>query len=152
IDFATFGRALTLEGSHWSALTPIRPLRSARLIHVHDERSLLTSRLSIDERVLHYLAGVNYLDPRLQSLVRGFGSAGPLARSQRAAVDSAVRALESCAGRMLVQLAGDDRAAQREVARMIAEHWGLGLRILRGGDLPASRTDRDSLAALWNRE
>jgi hypothetical protein len=151
-NFATFSQALALEGSHWSALTPIRPLRAARLIHVHDERALLTSRLSIEERVLHYLAGVNYLDPRFQSQIHKVEASGPLARSQQSVVDPAIGALEIRKGRMIVQLEGDDRAAQREVARRIAEHWGLGLRATRSTDLLARRADLDNLAALWNRE
>jgi hypothetical protein len=151
-DFATFAQALAIEGAHWSAITPMRPLRASRLIHVHDERSLLASRISIEERVLHYLAGVNYLDPKLQSLVRQSSAAGPLARRQRAVVDTAIRTLGSRNGRMIVRLMGDDRAAQHEVARRIAEHWGLGLRSLCCGDLPLSRSELDGLAALWNRE
>jgi ATPase family associated with various cellular activities (AAA)/Winged helix domain, variant len=152
VSFATFAQALALEGAHWTAITPVGALRASRLIHVHDERALLASRLSIEERVLHYLAGVNYLDPRLQSLVRKYETTSPLARSQQSAVEHAIQALEARNARMIVQLSGDDRAARREVARRISAHWGLGLRTTRSSDLRASRLDPDSLVALWNRE
>src|SRR5262245_52208188 len=52
--FATFGLALAaLADPHWSALTPVRPLRLWRLLELKDEQALASSRLSIDERVLH---------------------------------------------------------------------------------------------------
>ncbi|HMZ56762.1 MAG TPA: ATP-binding protein, partial [Nitrospira sp.] len=67
---ATFGLALAaLDHSHWSALAPMAPLRRWRLLEVDDSAGLVNGRLRIDERVLHYLAGVNYLDPRLQPLL-----------------------------------------------------------------------------------
>ena len=56
---ATFGLALAaLEAPHWSALAPDRPLRRWRLLEVDDAAGLARGRLRIDERVLHYLAGV----------------------------------------------------------------------------------------------
>ena len=69
--YATFGLALsTLPEAHWSALTPDRPLRRFRLLEVEPGHSLTTAPLRIDERILHYLAGVNLLDHRLQSLLQ----------------------------------------------------------------------------------
>jgi hypothetical protein len=68
---ATFGMALAaLEEPHWSALTPARPLRRWRLIDVEPGPSLTAAPLRIDERILHFLAGLNLLDPRLQPLLR----------------------------------------------------------------------------------
>src|SRR6185503_5177360 len=65
----TFGLALAaLVGPHWSALTPAAPLRRWRLIDVAPGDLLTASRLQIDERVLHYLTGVSYVDARLQWL------------------------------------------------------------------------------------
>ena len=59
----TFGLALaTLPDPHWNALTPNAPLRRWRLIEVGMGNLLTASPLRIDERVLHYLSGVQYLD------------------------------------------------------------------------------------------
>ena len=53
---ASFGLALAvLPDPHWSALTPVRPLRRWRLIDAADDGALVAARLRIDERVLHYL-------------------------------------------------------------------------------------------------
>jgi SpoVK/Ycf46/Vps4 family AAA+-type ATPase len=150
--FATFAQATTLADAHWSAFTPVRPLRAARLIQVHDERSLLNSRLSLEERTLHYLAGVNYLDPRLQSIIERIDATGILSSSQESSVESTIRLLENGGPKLLVQLTGDDRGAQREVARRVAAHWGLSLRGVRSGDLPTGRAERDALVGMWNRE
>jgi hypothetical protein len=52
--YATFGLALAaLAGPHWSAITPVRPLRLWRLVEIRDDQGLADSRLRIDERVLH---------------------------------------------------------------------------------------------------
>ena len=55
---------------HWSALAPVSPLRRWRLVEVDESAGLTRGRLRIDERILHYLAGVNYLDVRLRGLLR----------------------------------------------------------------------------------
>ena len=57
--FPTFSLALAaLPEAHWSAMTPAAPLRRWRLIEMGTGSALTVSPLRIDERVLHYLAGV----------------------------------------------------------------------------------------------
>ena len=69
--YATFGLApAALAEPHWSALTPSRPLRRFRLVEVEPGHGLTTAPLRIDERILHYLAGVNAPDPRLHSMIQ----------------------------------------------------------------------------------
>jgi AAA+ superfamily predicted ATPase len=150
----TFSVALArLSEPHWSALTPVSPLRAWRLIEVRDERPLTSSRLSLDERVLHYIAGLNYLDPRLQDIVRPQADETLLSNSQMAVVDSVMDELEARpASSHIVQLHGDDPVGQREVARRIAEQVGLKLHVLRSQDIPASVQEADALALLWSRE
>jgi hypothetical protein len=66
----TFSLALAaLPGPHWSALTPAGALRRFRLVEIDASRGFITAPLRIDERILHFLAGINQLDPRLASLV-----------------------------------------------------------------------------------
>ena len=68
----TFGLALAaLPDAHWSALTPDGPLRRWRLVEPAPGEALTTGPLRIDERVLHYLAGVPTLDERLRGPRRG---------------------------------------------------------------------------------
>ncbi len=61
-DRPDFSLALAvLPDAHWSALTPSAPLRHWRLIDIRAGDTLVTSPLRIDERVLHYLTGLQYL-------------------------------------------------------------------------------------------
>ena len=63
-----FSLALSaLPGAHWSALNPAASLRRWKLLEVVNGATLTSSALRVDERVLHYLAGVNTLDARLLS-------------------------------------------------------------------------------------
>ncbi|MZE79462.1 AAA family ATPase, partial [Streptomyces sp. SID5475] len=69
--YPTFSLALAaLTEPHWSALTPVAPLRRWRLVELDDETRLTTSRLRTDERILHFLLGSPYLDARLHGLLR----------------------------------------------------------------------------------
>jgi hypothetical protein len=82
---ATFGLALAaLDAPHWSALAPVSPLRRWRLVEVDELAGVARGRLRIDERILHYLAGVNYLDLRLRSLLREATPPTAMANAHRA--------------------------------------------------------------------
>ena len=70
MGYPTFSLALaSLPDGHWSAITPAAPLRFWRMIGLSGDRSLTQDRLRIDERILHYLTGVQYIEERLTSLV-----------------------------------------------------------------------------------
>ncbi|MGW0375524.1 ATP-binding protein, partial [Streptomyces coeruleorubidus] len=67
----TFSLALAaLAEPHWSALTPVSPLRRWRIVELDDDTRLTTSRLRLDERILHFLLGSPYLDTRLHGQAR----------------------------------------------------------------------------------
>ncbi|MFE0517047.1 AAA family ATPase, partial [Streptomyces sp. NPDC058964] len=69
--YPTLSLALAaLDGPHWSAVTPVAPLRRWRIVELEDESRLTTSRLRIDERILHFLLGSAYLDTRLHGQLR----------------------------------------------------------------------------------
>src|SRR6266516_4670741 len=109
--FPTFGFALAaLSEPHWSALSPSAPLRRWRLIEVNTAESLTNGRIRIDERVLHYLAGVSHLDDRLSGLLEWVAVPGDLPPSHQAHVHTVVRAWSSLTESTLaaVQLSGDD--------------------------------------------
>ncbi len=95
--FPTFALALALfDEPTWDALSPERPLRHWRLIEINQPgaQPLTTSPSQIDERVVNYLKGLNYVDDRLSPLLVPFDAASPgleLPPSQQRAVDVAVR-------------------------------------------------------------
>jgi AAA+ superfamily predicted ATPase len=150
----TFGLALAkLASPHWSALTPARPLRLWRLIDLSDERAVTSSRIRIEERLLHYLVGVNYIDPRLRPYLHAHASPAPLGDSQAELINQVIATVEGHAGTSrLIQLSGEDPAGQIEVARRTAEHVGLSLHSLRAADIPANAQECQELSTLWVRE
>jgi len=149
---ATFGLALAvLADPHWSALTPVRPLRRWRLVEPCDDSVLVLARLRIDERILHLLAGVNYLDPRLQPLLRLIPAPEVMAASQEAASQAIARAMGGSPS-PVVQLTGNDRYGKRDVAASAAARCGRALYALSEQDLPSGPHDLDALATLWERE
>ena len=84
-DYPTFGLALAaLPGAHWSALSSASPLRYWRLVSLDAVDSLTAGRLRIDERVLHFLAGVDAPDERLQHLLETEAPCGRLVPSHQA--------------------------------------------------------------------
>src|SRR5829696_176850 len=115
---ATFGLALAvLPDAHWSALSPAAPLRHWRLVEVGGE-SLTRSPLRIDERVVHYLAGVEYLDERLEGFVQTVRTADePLPSQRELAGRLAATWSRSLGGTWPVaQVSGGDREGRRAVA------------------------------------
>ncbi|HWT02998.1 MAG TPA: AAA family ATPase [Pyrinomonadaceae bacterium] len=155
--YPTFGLGLAaLLEAHWSALTSNAPLRRWRLIELeHGQDYLVNARLRIDERVLHYLAGVSHLDERLRGLVEPVAvpaelpdSHGELAR-RVAEFWANDRRDEASA---VVFLAGADSAGKRAVAAAASAALGLGLHVLRAADVPQLVAEREALARLWERE
>jgi len=151
----TFSLALAvLPGAHWSALTRASPLRRWSLIAVGQGDTLTTSPLSIDERVLHYLTGLSYIDERLQSLISLVPTPSELPESHR---NLARRIADtwSRSGRdfsPIIQLCGDENAGKRDIVASACDILGLQLHAIRGADIPNTVTDREMLARLWERE
>lgn len=71
-QYATFELALSLfENAHWSAISPTSPLRRFKLITVVEYQNVPVVKcpIKIEERVLHYLLGVSYVDRRLYNVL-----------------------------------------------------------------------------------
>ncbi|WP_158891583.1 ATP-binding protein [Amycolatopsis anabasis] len=150
--YPTFSLALAAFAEpHWGALTPVAPLRRWRLIELDDSGALATARLRIDERILHFLAGIPYLDTRLHGLVAPAGEPDALPPSH-ARVAERVAASWAATARAHGELVGADRRTRREVAAAAARASGLTLHVVEGADLPADPRDRDALGRLWERE
>ncbi|MGW7366508.1 ATP-binding protein, partial [Streptomyces sp. NPDC054841] len=151
----TFSLALAaLADAHWSALTPVAPLRRWRLVELDDETRLTTSRLRLDERILHFLVGSPYLDARLHGLLRRTSVPDTLPSSYDLAA-SRVAAGWTGAGRsapLRVELVGGDLRSRADIAAAAARRSGLGLYSMAAEDVPTDPAERDRLARLWQRE
>ncbi len=151
----TFSLALAaLSAPHWSALAPAGALRGWRLIEVGPERPLTTAPLHIDERVLHFLTGVRYLDERLRGFVRPLAFAGPLPAAQRGAAELIAAAWRNASGSPWLPLAHlcGTKAGVRRLAGAACELAGLNLHLLPAHAVPDGAAERESLLLLWERE
>ncbi|MEV8395391.1 MULTISPECIES: ATP-binding protein [unclassified Streptomyces] len=151
----TFSLALAaLVEPHWSALTPVAPLRRWRLVELADETRLTTSRLRLDERILHFLVGSPYLDARLHGLLRRTSAPDSLPASYERAADRVAAGLGGAGpyAPLRVELVGGDLRSRADIAAAAARRSGLGLYALAADDLPTDPAERDRLARLWQRE
>src|SRR5579864_3514056 len=83
--YPTFSLALAaLPEPHWEALVPDAPLRYWRLIEVGTGSLMTLNALRVDERILHYLTGMQHLDERLVGLVQPARNTGNLVPSHAA--------------------------------------------------------------------
>ncbi len=147
----TFGLAMAaLPEPHWSALAPSSPLRRFRLVEVDTNNGLTSAPLRIDERILHYLAGENRLDARLQPIMSASATPGWIAEGHQAAACQMARLLDSQSP-PVIQLCGDDAHGQEDIAAVAAQAKGLKLFTLCPEDLAAG-PDLNLLAVLWERE
>jgi hypothetical protein len=154
-SYATFGLAMAIfPDARWSALTPARPLRRFGLVDLTSASQGLTSApLRIDERILHYLAGLNALDARLEGLLQGRPAPNWIAGDHLAATTQAVHVLESHSQYgPILHLCGDDPDGQEDTATVAALRAGRKPYVLRSGELPAVGPDLEQIAALWQRE
>jgi ATPase family associated with various cellular activities (AAA)/Winged helix domain, variant len=152
---ATFGLALAaLPGPHWSALAPTAPLRHWRLADFGATGGLTRAPLRLDERILHYVAGVRHLDARLSPFVDPLGESAELMPSHRALADRLAANWRSVQQLPMpvAQLCGPDPAAKRTIAMAACDTLGLPLHRMRPVSLPTAAVDLDTVIALWNRE
>ena len=157
----TFGLALTVfpETAHWSALAPGSPLRYWRLVEPagRSDESLTAAPLRIDERILHFLAGVEEIEERLAGIITPspMGNHGELPESLQDAADRIQRLWRRrSAGERwpAVCLCGPDAGIRRSIASAVSNHLGMSLHTLDARDIPVSGGEREALVRLWERE
>lgn len=156
--YSTFSIALAaFPDAHWSALSPTSPLRLFRLISPMGLPQVPITRcqLRIEERILHYMTGISYLDRSLQGVFEQIRdddtSKVALVDSHDAAARTVLRAWKA-ARPLRAQLVGRDEASKRTVAASICRQLGLGLWQVPGELLPQRSDELELIAQLWDRE
>ncbi|VVB73072.1 Uncharacterised protein [uncultured archaeon] len=154
--YPTFGMTLAaIPGAHWSALAPASPLRHWRLIELGSEDGLTNSRLRIDERVLHQLTGIQYIDERLAGIIRPIGLEADLVPSHRSVAERLARAWSRAVGRSAlpaIQLCGESSGTRRAIAMHACNLLGLNLSYMASRAIPLAANELDALTRLWERE
>jgi AAA+ superfamily predicted ATPase len=157
----SFALALQLfDEPSWEALSPHRPLRYAYLIDLSQPGAtpLTSAALRADERIVHYLKGLNAPDERLAAMLQIDPpelEAPPLAPSQEEVAAQVLRQLQKldpAPGLPIVTLLGRDAASKLDVARTVGASLGRHLFRLPLDTLPTARADIEHLARLWQRE
>jgi hypothetical protein len=159
--YPTFALAMALfDMPAWDALSPENPLRYWRLIEINQPggQPLTTSPLRVDERIVNYLKGLNYLDDRLTPLLAPLDvttSEPPLPPSQQRAVETIVQHVKQRpAGQsvLTIQLLGADAPSKHLVVAHAVAELGLRAHQLPVSLLPAQAGDLETFARLWDRE
>ena len=147
----TFSLALAaLPGAHWSALSRDGALRYWRLIEV-GSGSLVRTALRIDERVLHFIAGVNCSDERLEAFVRPVPPGDDSPDPYRECAEKAAKYWTE-AGDEPIVLTGRRISELRPVSGEICRLLDRPLWAMHAADIPSGAPEREQLARLWNRE
>jgi hypothetical protein len=153
----TFGLALAaFEDAHWSALAPDAPLRRWHLIEINKNSLLTQASCRIDEHVLHYVAGIDSLDHRLQDYFKLVIPEGKLVPSHQLVATKLEKALHSRytdqKSYPLIQLTGN---SPKEKVNLIAETFsshGLSTYRLPTQQLPHHYNELIDMVRLWNRD
>ncbi len=152
----TFSLALAaFRDAHWSALSPAAPLRKFALVETDSGQLLTRSQLKIDERVLHYLTGVFYMDERLNGFTEPFSTETHLAQSHREKAEHIAGLLKrSQAENILpvVVIHGPDKGDNMAIAASVSARLGMHLLTTRTFVLPAQARDTEELLKIWNKE
>ncbi|MGF1499444.1 MAG: ATP-binding protein [Elainellaceae cyanobacterium] len=158
LSYPTFYLARTVfSDTHWSAFSPLSPLRRWQLVELGPGHSLLTTPLRIDERILHYLMGLEHLDERLMDLVKAVPPEAPdlLVPSHQSLVNALAASLAQHGSQSpspVLQLCGEDHASKRMIAAQVCRQIGSSLYSLNSKAIPTNTTDLQQLIHLWERE
>ncbi|HZR30128.1 MAG TPA: ATP-binding protein [Terriglobales bacterium] len=161
--YATPYLALTLladaeaVGIERASMLPEAPLRRWRLLAMETAGSGATlsgCALRIDERMMDYLLGINRLDQRCHSVLRGAPGV-PLPSCHRDLATQLAQWLQAGSGRnrlKLINLVGEPDSGRLAVAQAVCAQTRLSLLVLDPGIFHASSLERREIVALLERE
>ena len=114
--------------------------------------SLTVSTLRLDERILHYLTGIQHLDERLVGFVNAVEPVDELLSSQQELAERLVAAWSKGTPGCVLQLCGGDRTDQLSIAAAACSMLGLQLCEISSQALPTAQGELDAWMRLWERE
>lgn len=154
-NYPTFSLALAIfPTADWQAFTPESPLRRWRLIEMGESHSLVHAPLRLDERILHYLMGAQYLDRRLAAVVESVLEVqSDLVPSHEAIAHQIIQLWQQAQGQLpIIQLCGTNDETKRAIAQHIAHHFQATLLIVAAELLPKQGEALTLLQCLLERE
>lgn len=137
----------------WDAFCPEAPLRHWRLVEAAGSGALRRRELRIDERILHYFRGVDYVDVRLAGILTPLSSDTATDTARRVAVRHRLVQAWSNGRRLpVLLLAGGDSEAKREVFARACSELAVNAFRLDAADIPADWNQRWALGIFLDRE
>lgn len=155
VDYPTFSFALAIfPNAHWSALAPTSPLRKFRLINIIGQPQIPVTKcqLQIDERVLHYLTGLSFVDKELRGIIEPVEIDIPIVDSQQEIVEAILQTWKTERAMSHVHLIGSDEISKKAVASQVYGQLGIHMWQMSAELIPSKPEDLESLAVLWARE
>ncbi|AFY42412.1 ATP-binding protein [Nostoc sp. PCC 7107] len=145
----------SLPQPHCNALIPTAPLRKWQLIQISEGSVLNLSHLRVDERILHYLLGLNHVDERLQSIVQPvvIPDSEIVPSHQQLVEQLATTWIETQTALPIIQLCGDEIASKKAIASTACKLLNLNLHQMSAGAITNLRqNEMNDLLRLWERE
>jgi hypothetical protein len=153
IEQPTFSLALAKLGGHLDATIPTAPLRRYRLVTLHGADSALHARLTLDDRIVHFVLGIDSVDDQLLPYLLPLPAqlANVTATHERLAqqIASGLRRAEPGT---VVQLIGAHPLTRLAVLRSAAAAAGICVLRLRGNSLALPPVELDKLQRMLERE
>ena len=164
LSYPTFNLAMSVFAApHWNAISPHRPLRYWRLIDVGGSKTITQSPLRINERILHYLMGVDCLDEYFKGIIEPVSLSGEMVRSHSSITTQIAAILLNNWGNFrqlpitdyplpIVQLCGDEVGAKYAIASQSCKISGMKLAQISARVVPTVTAELNNLILLWERE
>ena len=178
LNYPTFNLAMSaLTAPHWSAISPDNPLRRWQLIEVVRGKTVTHSALRINERILHYLIGVDCLDEAFKGIIKPVLASEEMVRPRRLLLSSSHSTIASQIAALwsknwtqqqsgfslnslpitdyplpVVQLCGDEVESKVAIASAACKILGIKLAVISTRVIPTVTAELNNLILLWYRE
>jgi AAA+ superfamily predicted ATPase len=178
LSYPTFNLAMSaLTAPHWSAISPDAPLRRWQLIEIVRGKTITHSALRINERILHYLIGVDCLDEAFKGIIKPVSASEEMVRSHRLQLSGSHSTIASQIAALwsknwaqqqngfsldslpitdyplpIVQLCGDEVESKLAIASTACEILGIKLAVISTRVIPTVTAELNNLILLWYRE
>jgi SpoVK/Ycf46/Vps4 family AAA+-type ATPase len=154
--YPTFGLALrALPNAHWSALAPDGTLRHWKLIDLGSGSTFLNTPLHIDERILHYIRGIQTTDPLLAGLTELPQQTQALIPSHQNLADR-IKALWQLSSSQeispIIQLCGSEIEDKIDIAQVVCQSFERQVNLLSCDRIPLNPKDLTSFIRRLDRE
>src|SRR5690554_4519329 len=152
----TFALALSaFKEAHWSSLSPEQPLRYWQLINLSDKLQLTNCTLFINERILHFLTGIEHIDESLIGLVERVTNNKRLVPSHLKLSTEIIKTISFCISKAelpLIFIKGAEINDKTSMVEHICSELNQRLYRLPASLIPENPKELDTLVKIWNRE